>query len=43
MIGSGREIDRIVAYDLHAKRDLGFWLDDGCDSMLVTGITWIKP
>jgi hypothetical protein len=39
----GREIDKISAFDLKAKRDAGFWQDDGCDSILVTGVTWIKP
>ena len=43
VVVTGREIDRIIAFDLQAKRNLGFWQDDGCNSILVTGVTWIKP
>jgi hypothetical protein len=39
---TGREIDRIEAYELPANRDIGYWTDDGCNSMVVTAVTWIN-
>ena len=39
---AGREIDKIEAYELPANRDLGYWKDDGCNSIVVTGVTWVN-
>jgi hypothetical protein len=42
VIISGREIDRIEAYELPANRNLGYWTDDGCNSIVVTGVIWVN-
>jgi hypothetical protein len=39
---SGREIDKIEAYELPANHDLGYWKDDGCNSIVVTGVSWVN-
>ena len=39
---TGREVARINAFDLKANRDIGYWQDDGCNTLVVTGVEWIK-
>lgn len=37
---SGREVDKITSYDLQDKRDMGYWKDDGCNTLVVTRVEW---
>ncbi len=39
---SGREILRIEIYDLQAGQSLGYWQDDGCNTLLVTGVQVLR-
>jgi hypothetical protein len=39
---TGREVARIQTYDLQANHDLGYWQDDGCNTLVVTGVEWIN-
>jgi hypothetical protein len=39
---TGHEVARIQAFDLQANRDLGYWQDDGCNTLVVTGVQWVN-
>jgi hypothetical protein len=39
---TGREVARINAFDLKANRDIGYWQDDGCNTLVVTDVQWVK-
>jgi hypothetical protein len=39
---TGREIDRIENFDLQSGKNLGYWKDDGCNTLVVTSVTWFN-
>lgn len=39
---SGREIDRIENFELPSGKNIGYWKDDGCNTLVVTAVAWLE-